>query len=165
MKEIDGYENKYGVDEEGNVYSLNYNNTKKCVVLKFRLNRQGRPYVNLCLNGKYTSKLIHRLVAETYLMESYQEGFEVNHKDGNKQNNALPNLEWTTNEGNRIHAVELGLHLRGVDNPSSKLTESEVLSIRSKHKAGTSMRSLAKIYDCNCSTIRKIVNRVLWKHL
>lgn len=67
FKDIKGYEGKYQISTLGNVVSLNYNNTNKSKNLSQRINRQGRPYVNLCANGKYKSWLVHRLVAESFL--------------------------------------------------------------------------------------------------
>jgi len=53
-------------------------------------------------------KFLHRLLAMTFI-KGYKPGLVVNHKDGNKLNNHLNNLEWTTNIRNFCHAVDMGL--------------------------------------------------------
>lgn len=57
---------------------------------------------------KYRNKYVHRLVAETWI-ENPQEKEYVNHKDGNKLNNSVDNLEWATPLENTQHAIEFGL--------------------------------------------------------
>lgn len=61
-------------------------------------------------NGYYTihSKAVHRLVASAFIPNPYNYSI-VNHKDGNKLNNNIDNLEWTTLSGNAIHSVNIGL--------------------------------------------------------
>ena len=108
VSSIVGYEGKYDITSDGDIISLNYNNTGKQQKLKYRLNKKGRPYINLCINGKYKSYEIHRLVAEAFIPKI--EGKEqVNHIDGNKQNNSIKNLEWVTRDENMQHASINGL--------------------------------------------------------
>lgn len=67
--------------------------------------RNGYVYVWLNENGKGYNKRIHRLVAETFIPNPKNKP-QVNHKDGNKQNNHYSNLEWCTNRENVIHAYK-----------------------------------------------------------
>lgn len=80
--------------------------------------------------------MLHRVVAKHFL--EYEEGKDfVNHKDGNKLNNVVSNLEWVTKSENTLHALDTGLLLkRGEDCNLSKLTEREVLEILSLRKYG-----------------------------
>lgn len=89
-KDIKGYEGKYQVSNLGNVKSLHYNNTNKEKVLKTTLHKDGYLFVSL---GHDKTKSIHRLVAETFIPNPDNMPI-VNHKDENKQNNSVDNLEW-----------------------------------------------------------------------
>jgi len=164
MREIKGYDGKYLVDESGSVYSTKYNNTDEIQVLKPRVNDRGRLYVNLCRDGKSKSCKIHRIVAETYL-EGYEEGLEVNHKDGNKLNNHFSNLEWASRVENLEHGVENGLFQRGEDRPTSKFKESDVKEMRRLFDNGVSVANLANSYKCSKNTMYRILKRELWKHI
>ena len=88
MKDIIGYEGLYAITSCGKVYSYR---SKK--FLKPRKIRDGYLQVNLYKDGKREFYYIHRLVAEAYLPNPDNLP-QVNHKDENKENNALPNLEW-----------------------------------------------------------------------
>lgn len=113
MKDVVGYEGLYAVTSCGKVYGY-----KRKKFLNPRRNRDGYLRVNLSKNGELKTYFVHRLVQEAYLPNP--EGLlEVNHKDENKENNALQNLEWcdrsyNINYGNRtqktskpIYCVEL----------------------------------------------------------
>lgn len=95
----------YLIDDDGNVFS---EYTKK--YLKTHLNNRG--YVVCQLrdkNGKNCVALVHRLVAKTFIPNKLVEQLEVNHKDGNKLNSNVNNLEWCTRKENIHHGIQNGL--------------------------------------------------------
>lgn len=96
MKPIKNYEN-YLIDENGNVYN---SITKK--ELKGSVGENGYRYYRLSKNNKKKMFYAHRLVAETFL-ENLENLPVVNHIDGNKLNNNVNNLEWTTYSENTFH--------------------------------------------------------------
>lgn len=76
--------------------------------LKDRDNGRGYLYVHLYNSGERKSHYVHRLVAENFVSRDSQET-EVNHIDGNKNNNTVFNLEWCTPSENNKHAWATGL--------------------------------------------------------
>lgn len=88
MKDIKGYEELYGITSCGKVWSY-----KRQKFLKPRSNGKGYLQVNLCKNGMVKSYKVHRLVAEAYIPNP-ENLPQINHKDENKENNCLQNLEW-----------------------------------------------------------------------
>ena len=103
-KDINGFEGLYKISNIGNVYSC-----KKEIIMKTRFDKDGYKQINLYKNGKNYTLKIHRLVANAFIENKYNKP-QVNHKDGNKANNRVDNLEWCTNYENRRHAVENSLH-------------------------------------------------------
>ena len=99
-RDIDGYEGKYQVSNLGRVRS-------KYKILKPN-NVKGYLYVYLRKNNKSKALKVHRLVAEAFLVNEKNKP-QVNHIDGNKENNNVNNLEWCTNKENMNHAVRNGL--------------------------------------------------------
>ena len=94
-KDIEGYEGLYQVSNLGNVKSLNYHNTKKEKKLCKIKNKCGYLYVNLWKQGKQKNYFVHRLVAQAFI-ENPNNYSCINHKDENKQNNVVSNIEWCT---------------------------------------------------------------------
>lgn len=92
-KDIKGYEGKYQVSNYGRVKSLNYRNTGKEQLMKPTLQTNGYLYFSLCKPNK--KFLIHRLVAEAFIPNPNNLPC-VNHKDEDKTNNHVDNLEWCT---------------------------------------------------------------------
>lgn len=161
LKLIEGYD-KYYVSDDGKIYSDKYNERRE---LSQRKNEKGYLYVNLCKNGKYKSTMVHRLVAKHFL-EDYTKGLQVNHKDGNKENNNVSNLEMVTQTENMRHAVQHGLHisLSGEEHWCSRLTEQDVREIREKYVPYVyTQEMLAKEYGVSRSDIKLIINGYIWK--
>lgn len=112
-RDIKGYEGKYQISNMGRVKSLHYHRGNNERVLKPRYplppqNEYG--YVVLSKNNKIQHFYVHRLVAE-YFVPNPEDKPYVNHKDGNKRNNNVENLEWVTPLENNLHAYHvLGKH-------------------------------------------------------
>lgn len=112
---IQGWE-MYQVDTQGNVYG------KDGRILKYSLNPRGYCIVNFC-NKPYKVQgfAVHTLVAMTFIPNNDNQKTQVNHKDGNKQNNNVENLEWVTPKENTQHAINvLGYNNSGANNPNAK---------------------------------------------
>lgn len=115
-------------------------------------------------NIKWTIS-VHRLVAELFIGEI--EGFVINHKDGNKLNNHVDNLEIVTIKENIRHAFDTGLAIGniGEKNGNSILTEDKVLKIYNLIFLGKNNNEIAKIFNINFRTASQIRNGTKWKHL
>lgn len=98
-RDIKRYEGKYQVSNTGKVKSLNYRRTGKEKILKLDDNGHGYLYVSLSKDGKGKSYPVHKLVATAFL-ENPNNLPEVNHKDENKYNNCVDNLEWCSRSYN-----------------------------------------------------------------
>ena len=98
-KDIQGYEGLYKISNKGNVKSLGNDRTRKERILKPTKNHKGYLQVCLCKQGKIKRFLVHRLVASAFI-ENPNNYPQVNHKDEDKTNNNVTNLEWCTNEYN-----------------------------------------------------------------
>ena len=105
-KDIDGYEGLYQISNQGRVKSL-ARNEKYCkrseTILKTFMCGSGYQEVILRNKTERKPKLIHRLVAQAFIPNTDGKR-EVNHKDGNKANNAVSNLEWATPSENQTHS-------------------------------------------------------------
>lgn len=105
-KEIKGYEGHYLISSSGDVISLNYRRTNKAKMLVWKVNNKGYAWVELCKNGIKEQKLIHRIVAETFI--DNPKGYKIiNHKDENPLNNNVDNLEWCNNSYNALYSMNL----------------------------------------------------------
>ena len=109
-KPIKGYEGLYEVSNDGRVRRLRFTNGsydfEKVRECKQALNTWGYMTVSLSKNGKGNTKRVHRLVANAFLGES---NLQIDHIDGNKQNNRLDNLEYVTPKENTNRAWSKGL--------------------------------------------------------
>lgn len=102
MKPIIGYENIYFITGDGEVISYARGFQK---ILKFDVDKQGYYYVLLYKNGNRKHRPIHQLVLEAFCVEK-PVGSVVNHKDGNRSNNKLSNLEYITPSENMKHSYK-----------------------------------------------------------
>ena len=114
MRDVKGYEGLYAVTSCGRVWS--YKNKK---FLEPSADKKGYLKVNLFKNGKYKTYKVHRLVAVAYIPNPDNLP-QINHKDENKTNNCLQNLEWcdskyNNNYGTRIEKIKKPIFQYGLD--------------------------------------------------
>ena len=175
-KDINGYKGSYMISSKGRVKSLERtilmkNGKLRTIKEKIRVpvkDKDGYLEVMLSKNNITSHAKIHRLVAYAFL-ERIKGKNEVNHKDGNKANNSIENLEWCNALENRVHAVKNRLlRVIGSENPMSKLTEKEVKEIRylyTHDKKNNSILKLAKKYNVCFQQIYNIIAWKEWKYV
>lgn len=159
-KNIKGYEKKYQVNEQGDIRFLGDKFHKKNL-LKFQ--KTGNYYsVQLGKNGR--RMYVHRIVAETFCKVP---NLQVNHKDGNKNNNNSSNLEWVTSKENINHALrnKLRIPVKGEKHWASILKEKDVIEIKKLRKEGFTFKQLSNIYKVSIGCINGITNGYTWKSL
>ena len=127
-------------------------------------NVTGYKFCQLYLNKKMYNITIHRLVATTFIINSLEADF-INHKDGNKHNNEIDNLEWCTNLYNHEHATQTGLKAKGESIGSSKLNDKSVHAIKYFLNKGYSHTELSIAFDISRATISLISKNKLWRHV
>lgn len=94
MKDVKGYEGLYAITSCGKVWSYK---SKRFIIP--HPNKKGYLRIKLYKNNSYKTYSIHRLVAEAYI-PNFENKSQVNHKDENKSNNCVGNLEWVTSKEN-----------------------------------------------------------------
>lgn len=155
-KPIPEYEN-YEVSTWGRVR----NSSGK--ILKIKKNKRGYSRIILSKKCKHKSFFVHRLVALAFLPNP-ENLLQINHCDGNKENNKIDNLEWISFRENIIHAQVNLLLAQGETHGNSKFKEEEILEIRKIYKKGMGPE-LAKKYNVARQTITSIVRKKLWKNI
>ena len=135
--------------------------------MKGHVDRCGYREVLLSENGKTNNARVHRLIAETFIPNPYNLR-DVNHKDGNKLNNNISNLEWASHSSNVKHAYDNGLEKKvlGEDHHAHKLTKEAVKDIRQNYKRYSRENgagALARKYSVDKSTVQAVLNNETWR--
>lgn len=158
---VKGYEGRYDITTEGQVWS-----EYKGMWMKPSVTEKGYLTVELRKCGMRYKARIHRLVAEAFIPNPDNLP-EINHKDGNKQNNSVENLEWCTRSANMKHAYETGLETvkYGANHHRSKLTQEQADYIRKVYKKRDPIfggNALAKRYGVSLDTIMNVIGGVCY---
>lgn len=177
-RDVPGYEGWYQVSSKGRVRSLGRYVSGLHGSKRWHAGRilgpttcRGYKVVRLYKRGEGTDYRVHRLVLLAFV-GPIPDGHEVNHKDANKGNNALGNLEYATHQENIDHAVKNGLNPIGERMGTTDLTEDEVREIRRLYAQNKRVknkrypqRKLAKMFGIGKSTVGSIVRRESWTHI
>lgn len=132
-----GAEENYIVSNLGNVASLNYNHTGKCRFLKQSISG-GYQRVSINKDGKHLSVKVHRLVAEAFLPNP-ENLPQINHKDENKLNNVVWNLEWCDSHYNINYGTGLKRRAKArVENGKGK-------AVKQIDKSGNTISSFTNV--------------------
>lgn len=145
---IKGYEGLYEISNMGRIKSLERvikntkgYNRKFSEVIRKPINVHGYLYCDLYKENREKRFAIHRLVAEAFLSNE-EEKPEVNHKDGNKLNNCVENLEWVTAKENVQHAIDTGLW-----NPSASKRSGEYNGMFGKHHSESAKQKIREVHQ------------------
>jgi len=169
---VPGFEGLYEVSSHGRVQKIapwcdgvNHYATR---LLPVDRAWSGHFRVNLTRPGRWQkAKSVHRLVMHAFARPP-KPGEVVNHKDGDPGNNRFENLEYTTVQGNTLHAIRVlgrSTGKKGSKHPHAKLDESEVLEIIERLKQGEEHLHIAKDFGICYGTISNIARNSTWKHL
>ena len=158
-KDIKGYEGLYQVSNLGRVKSLartiykvdGTTQTFKDKIRSATFNGRGYLQVGLSKEGSYTTFKVHRLVANTFIPNPYNKT-QVNHIDGNKDNNHRSNLEWCNHKYNMKHAKTV-LN-KSMGNKAKKLRNEAVKILHNKYTKD----ELSIIFETSYQNILRILN-------
>lgn len=122
-------------------------------------------------SGQRVTNRVNRLVAKVFLPNDDPENkTEVNHKNFNKEDNTVENLEWVTGKENVHHAIIKGhmkhIFRRGEDSPRARHTEAEVRTVCKLFEKGASIKKVRKLYpNFTEDWLGKIKRRKIWNHI
>ena len=154
----------YLVSDEGDI---KHKQTGK--IRKQKLNKDNYLEINLSMGSRHNivHRQVHRLVAEAFIPNPENKP-QVNHKDGDKTNNNVSNLEWVTPSENQLHARKSGLKPddTGTNSPNSNLTANQIQYCRTMYKPRDKTYgciALAKRFNVSKSTMSYILNNITYK--
>lgn len=152
----------YEVSSLGRIRSLNHMNTGKIQLKTPSKRYDGYLQVQLADNGYKKQFLLHRLVALAFI-PTIEGKTEVNHKDFNRENCQVENLEWCSRSENEQHKIP---RVSGANGSNAKLTWDEVNQIRAEykwHSEKNNMYALARKFGRSVNCIRNILQNKTWK--
>ena len=121
--------------------------------------------VSLSKNKKVYTKTVHRLVALTFFGYPLHNRNEVNHRDSNRLNNHVSNLEYVSRKENALHARMNHLYAHGEQVHSAKLSANNIKQILQLAKNGLERRVIAKRFHVHRHHILIILRGIRWKHI
>lgn len=142
-------------------------NIETNVILKEHKQNRGYKMVNLKRNKISKGISLHRVVAIAFIPNPDNKA-QVNHINGDKDNNSVANLEWMTSSENVRHAIKTGLKgiLVGTQHGMSKLTTNDVLEIRRIYsKREMNQTKIAELFNIKQTTVSQIINKSRWAHI
>lgn len=172
-RQVEGYEGQYLISNQGRLMAESKSFTCKRdrpysrgrTILKQSTDRGGYIYFTLTRNGVRKFALAHRLVADAFIAGDDPLRNQVNHKDGNKSNNHLSNLEYVSRSENALHAYrKLGRKAKsGQSAPGAKLTSGKVAIIRAMWTSGAfKKKHLSEIFGMSFFAVWAILANRTW---
>ena len=164
FKEVKGF-NNYAVSTLGRVRRLTKGpGAQAGRILRPTKDRDGYLYVTFYGVGVKTARKVHRLVCDAFL--GPRDGLETNHKNGDKTDNRLCNLELVTASENRLHAYRTGLlSASGEQHHQAKLSDKLVREIRVLRAEGFTYRAIGDRMGVTQANISHVLRGKTWRHV
>ena len=124
-------------------------------IIKQQDNGHGYKWVHMGATAKPT--YVHRLVLSVFSPYHAPDQTDVNHKDGNKGNNNIENLEWCTRSENNFHAYDNGLHAYGENHPQSKYSFETIEEIKGMASNGERICDISRKMNISHQYVSGIV--------
>lgn len=170
-RDIIGYEGLYQISDLGRVKSLaRWYKSSVSLYMKEniknqRINHGGYLYLDLSKNGKKKSFTVHSLVAAAFIGKR-PINTTIDHKNGNKLDNRVCNLEYCSIQENISRFRHLFNDYKGENHPMSRLTEEDVINIRKLYQEGNiKQKDIAKMYNITQVMVSRIHRRIAWSHI
>ena len=163
IKDIEGFEGLYGVTSTGKVISIYY---RQGLELTQVPDKDGYLQLGLYKNKISHTKKVHRLVAQAFIPNPENKP-TVNHRDLDKTNNNVTNLEWSTNKEQTDHCIAAGgRNDVGGNNPMSKMTDSDALEVvRLLEETAMTQKEISEMFGVKRKAINEIARGANWKHI
>ena len=165
-RDIKGHESRYQISNWGRVRSFANHHKGRSMDFKLLKSYSTGNYLKVNIDRK--NMAIHREVAKAFI-PNHCKKLTVNHKDGNKLNNNISNLEWLTYSENMKHAYRIGLQTsRAGENNGfpSKLNKFQVQKIKLMNEMDNlGCVKISKIFNVSKSLISRIIKGKAWKHV
>lgn len=167
-KDVAGYEGVYSVSDLGRVRrDLKAKGTKPGRIMKPWKSRDGYSLVTLYNNDRRWDIAVHTLVSRAFL-GTKPEGYDVDHVDNDKNNNALSNLSFLEHDKNVKKAFDSGgrIPVFGDRHGMSKTCKDEVVAIRTMFNSGKyTFVDIGKKFGMTPENVSSIIRRLTWKHV
>lgn len=162
-----GFEGEYEVSSLGRLRrSCSGPRTYIGRLRKPALSTAGYPFVRLLKNGRPVSRWLHRMVLEAFVGPPTPERPWCNHKNGNRADPRLENLEWVSPSENAIDRYKRGrMPPRGEQHHAAKLTDEDVSAIRHAPRVRGCIDRLATKYKVSRANIQTIRAGYTWRHV
>lgn len=157
-----GLEDLYEVSSHGRLRGIVHNSSRRKRLMSIRT---GGRYAKFCLTdrlGRRINSLVHRLVAQAFIPNPENLPC-VNHKDSDRFNNFIENLEWVTHKQNTAHMKAAGRMAK--QRGPAKLNEESVADIRSMLRSGAKLHEAALKHNVTVSNICYISTGKTWRHV
>ena len=155
----------YEVSDDGAVRSNKYSEIRELVC---RLNSKGYARVNLCKDGKYRSRFIHRLVLSAFTGANHLH-LQVHHRNFIKHDNRKENLQWVTSKEHKLYSHGIRVSPNGMPHGEkhhfARLKDGEAWLAKRLSDSGISRTYIAKMFNVSRCCISDIACRRKWKHL
>jgi len=157
--------NNYEISTHGRIKRIKAGRGAKVgKILNPTLDGAGYLIVSLYKNNKRNIDRVHQLTAFHFIGKR-PSGYQINHKDCNKKNNRLRNLEYCTPLENTRHAIRHGLGGSGERNGMAKLTAKDVIKIRALVAKGETMKQVGKKFNISYQHVSDVSTNKRWAHI